>query len=337
MPTDQVCRRRHLRYRQALSSRLRNFDIAEDTTMMTMTAPITSDQQWQFQTPAIGGMVVGFDGSPASYSAIRSAAVIAAASGWTVHVVSVLPSMSSYKLNLGMDEPQSEIEDLRVQLRDAAIRDAIGSGWDRANWTREVVIGNPADEIARVADERAARLIVLGRSQRGAVDRLFGGDTTMHVMSCSSVPVMVVADELDKPSIAVAAIDFRKASARAASIALQMLARRGTLYLVHVEEPPEVFPDGTMSRPEPYSGETFLLFRQLVAQLRIPSEVLVETVVLSGTPVPAIAEFCERIGADLLAVGSHGLPRIARVLMGSVAHGLIRKVRTPIIIAPAKG
>jgi hypothetical protein len=69
----------------------------------------------------------GFDGSPASYSAIESAAVIGAANELSVHVVSVLPPMSSYTLNLGMDEPRSEIDDLRVQLRDVAIRDAIGS------------------------------------------------------------------------------------------------------------------------------------------------------------------------------------------------------------------
>ena len=304
---------------------------------MTMTAPITSEQQWQFEIPAMGGMVVGFDGSPASYSAIESAAVIAAANDLAVHVVSVLPPMSSYVLNLGMDEPRSEIEDLRVQLRDVAIRDAIGSGWDRAAWTREVVIGNPADEIARVADERAASLIVLGRSNRGTVDRLLGIDTTMQVMSRSLVPVLVVDDELDKPSIAVAAIDFSKGSARAASVALKVLAERGTLYLVHVEEPVEVLPDRSVAQAEPYSGETFFRFRRLVAQLRIPSNVLVETIVLNGAPVPAIAEFCERVGADVLAVGTHGQKRIGRLSLGTVSRELIRKSRTPIVVAPAKG
>lgn len=304
---------------------------------MTMTAPITSQQQWQCEIPATGGMVVGFDGSPTSYSAIQSAAVIAATNGLSVHVVSVLPPMSSYKLNLGMDEPRSEIEGLRVQLRDAAIRDAIGSGWDRADWTREVVIGNPAEEIARVADKRAASLIVLGRSNRGTVDRIVAGDTTLQVMGCSSVPVLVVGDELDKPSIAVVAIDFSTASARAASIALRMLARRGTLYLVHVEEPLQVFPDGTTAQPDAYSGETYFLFRRLLAQLRIPPEVLVETIVLGGMPVPAIAEFCERVGADMVAVGTRRLTRLARVLLGSVSRGLFHKVCLPILVAPAKG
>ncbi len=298
---------------------------------------MTAEQQWQFETPAIGGMVVGFDGSPASHSAIESAATIAAAKGWTVHVVSVLPPMSSYKLNLGVDEPRSEIEDLRIQLRDAAIRDAIGGKATRSGWRRQVVIGNPADEIAGVADKRAADLIVLGRSQRGAVDRFLGGDVTIQVMGRSSVPVLVVEDEMLKPSTVVAGIDFKSASARAASTALEMLAGGGTLYLVHVEESAEVFPkDATVPEPENYAGEILVSFRRLLTQLRPPAGVVVETIVLNGKPVPAIAEFCDRVGADLVAVGTHGLPRVARAFLGSVSLGLLHKVRTPIIIAPAK-
>lgn len=305
--------------------------------MPTQTAPHTSEQQWQFETPAIGGIVVGFDGSPASHSAIESAAAIAAVKKWTVRVVSVLPPMSSYKLNLGVDEPSSEIEDLRVQLRDAAMRDAIGDGCDRAGWTRQVVIGNPAHEIAAVADKCAADLIILGRSQRGAIDRLLGADATMQVMRCSSIPVLVVDDAMAKPTTVVAAVDFKSASTRAASIALKMLAGRGTLYLVHVEEPVEVFPDGmTVPYSENYPGETVVLFRRLLGQLRLPTGVVVETIVLNGMPIPAIAEFCERVGADLLAVGSRGLQRVARAFLTSVSLGLIRRVRTPVIVAPEK-
>jgi nucleotide-binding universal stress UspA family protein len=159
--------------------------------MTRVTALITSEKQWQFATPAIGGMVVGFDGSPASYSAIQSASEIAALSGWPVHVVSVLAPMSSYNVDPGVDEPPSEIEDLRIQIREAAIRHAIGNEYDRPGWTRQVVIGNPATEIVRAADEWGARLIVLGGSQRGAVARL-PGRTTMQVMRRSSVPVRCV-------------------------------------------------------------------------------------------------------------------------------------------------
>jgi nucleotide-binding universal stress UspA family protein len=157
-----------------------------------MTAAVTSEQRWHSYAPEIGGIVVGFDGSPASHSAVQSAAEISALSGWPVHVVSVLPPGSSYDSNLPVDESPSEIEDLRVQIRDAVLRDAIGNEDDRSRWTRQVIIGNAATEIARVADELGAHLIVLGGSQRGAVNRPLSR-TTMQVMRCSSIPVRCVS------------------------------------------------------------------------------------------------------------------------------------------------
>src|SRR5678816_1073613 len=121
--------------------------------MATTTQPFSIVLQWEFETPAIGDIVVGFDGSPASRSAIETAAAIGAANGWRVRVVSVIPPMSSYKLKLRADQPPSEIQDLRVQLRDAAIRDAIGTQPNRAAWVHQVVVGKPALAIAHEADK----------------------------------------------------------------------------------------------------------------------------------------------------------------------------------------
>lgn len=292
-----------------------------------------SEQGWQCECPAFGGIVVGFDGSPASYSAIQTAAALSSASDQAVHVVSVLPPMSSYKLNLGMDEPLSEVADLRIQLRDAALRDAMGDRVHKAGWTHQVIIGNPSREIARSAEERAAGVIILGRSQRGAIDRFLGADTTLQVMRCSSIPVLVVDNEIERPSTIVAAVDFRVASARAASTALDLLCGKGTLYLVYVDEPIDIL--GT-STPRKRDDEILLLFRRLIERLRPVPEVVVETVVLNGPPVPTIAEFYERVGADLLAVGTHGLPRVARALLGSVSLGLLRRVRAPMLVAPSR-
>jgi nucleotide-binding universal stress UspA family protein len=304
---------------------------------MTSTIPVSSGQEWQFETPALGGIVVGFDGSPASLAAIETAADISAAKGWCVHVVSVLSPMSSYRLSAGIDESESQIEDLRAQLRDAAIRDAIGVQFQRRSWTREVTVGKPAMEIAGIADQRHAGLIILGRSQRRGIERFLGGETATQVMRSTSVPVLLVDDQLHQPSTIVVAVDFRMASARAASIALELLGERGALYLVHVEEPVEVLPDGSVS-PEPmeYPAEVLALFRRLLARLRPPPGIAVETVVLHGSPARAIAEFSERVGADLVAVGSRGLSPVARMILGSVSLGVARKVHAPILVAPAK-
>jgi hypothetical protein len=62
--------------------------------MATMTATSSSEQLWQFEIPAVGGIVVGFDGSVASHVAIEAAEALAAERKWPVHVVSVLWPLS---------------------------------------------------------------------------------------------------------------------------------------------------------------------------------------------------------------------------------------------------
>lgn len=306
--------------------------------MTTQTTPLQgTEQQWQDETAMAGGLVVGFDGSPASHAALETAGVMAAARKWPVHVVSVLQPMSSYKLELGRDHSPSQVENLRRQLRDAAIRDAIGTAAERAGWTRQVVLGNAAAQIAKVAEKRGADLILLGKTQRGVIDRLVSGETTLQVMRSSSVPVLVVDTGMEKPATAVAAIDFGPASKRAARLALEMLGKGGgTLYLVYVEEPIDLFPGATIAPVvQHYPGEVLVLFRRVLDDLRAPAGIVVETVMLTGTPVAALEEFCERVGADLLAAGTHGLSRVACFFLGSVSTGLVRRSRIPVLIAPA--
>ena len=224
-----------------------------------------------------------------------------------------------------------------MQLREAAIRDAVGHAHERTDWTRQVAIGRPAQKIAEVAERRAADLIIVGRTQRGVIDRMLGGETTLQVMRLSSVPVLVVAEEMKKPSTVVAAVDFSPASLRAAATGLEMLNGSGTLYLVHVDEPVEVFPDGlALPDPDYYPGQLLKLLRKNASDLSAPSGVVVESVVLSGRPTRAIAEFCDRVGADLLVAGTHGLPRVARFLLGSVSTGLVRNIHKPVLVVPAK-
>ena len=305
--------------------------------MAASTQPFSTEQHWDFETPAIGDIVVGFDGSPASHSAIETAAAISAANGWRVRVVSVIRPMSSYKLNLRIDEPPSEIEDLRIQLRDAAIRDAIGTQPDRAAWSHQVVVGKPAPEIANVADKCAANLIVLGRSERRAIERLMSSETATQVLRCSQVPVLLVEDDLTKASTVVVAVDFSKASARAAAVALQLVARPGTVYLAYVQESLGVLPDGIIAPdPESHSGETLVLFRRLLAKLRPPPGVTLQSVVLKGSPVSAVTDFCHQVGADLLAVGTRAMSAPARAVLGSVSVGLARRIHIPVLIAPAR-
>jgi nucleotide-binding universal stress UspA family protein len=306
--------------------------------MPTLTTSTPSQQLWQFETPTIGGILVGFDGSPASLAALVTADSIAASRNWPVHVISVLHPMATYKFDISDDETQSHVAELRIQLRNGLLNDAIGSMKAETRWTHEVVIGGVADEILDAAERRVADLIIIGQTDCGMVDRVLGRETTLKLLRSSSIPILIVPSEMDAPDNVVVAVDFGPASEHAAAVAVGLVQGSGTVYLVHVEQPFEALPDGTVApEPEEYPQDLAKRFSDLIRGLKVSAGVVIETVVLNGTPVPALLEFCDKVGADMLAAGTHGLKGLQRFLLGSVSKALVRNCRQPVLIVPSKG
>jgi nucleotide-binding universal stress UspA family protein len=53
---------------------------------------------------------------------------------------------------------------------------------------------------------------------------------------------------------------------------------------------------------------------------------------LTGNPVVEIRKFAEGHNIDLIVMGSHGRTGLSRLLMGSIAEGVMRKARCPVLI-----
>src|SRR5207302_4866972 len=58
----------------------------------------------------------------------------------------------------------------------------------------------------------------------------------------------------------------------------------------------------------------------------------VDTVVLHGPAPEALNEAAEKLGADLLVVGSRGRNALARAILGSVAHALVQTSKRPVLV-----
>jgi nucleotide-binding universal stress UspA family protein len=67
---------------------------------------------------------------------------------------------------------------------------------------------------------------------------------------------------------------------------------------------------------------------ELDALLGITAEHLVET----GEPGPTICEVAERVGAEVVVVGSHGHGLLQRVLMGSVSTHVLHHAPCPVLV-----
>ncbi len=67
------------------------------------------------------------------------------------------------------------------------------------------------------------------------------------------------------------------------------------------------------------------------AQEHLPPEVAHHTLVVESEPVSAILKIQHEIGADLIAMGTHGRGGLARVRLGSIAESVLHQAEVPIL------
>jgi len=53
---------------------------------------------------------------------------------------------------------------------------------------------------------------------------------------------------------------------------------------------------------------------------------------VTGSPLTEILRFAERQEVDLIVMGSHGRTGLARLLMGSIAEGVMRRAKCPVLV-----
>jgi universal stress protein A len=56
--------------------------------------------------------------------------------------------------------------------------------------------------------------------------------------------------------------------------------------------------------------------------------------IIEGNPLDAILTVASRDSADLIVMGTHGRSGLPRLLVGSVAEGVLRKAPCPVIVIP---
>jgi nucleotide-binding universal stress UspA family protein len=192
----------------------------------------------------------------------------------------------------------------------------------------------PDSTIPKIALETNANLLLVGFSNRGRMDRLFSGETTVGIIRRSRLPVIVVPPQVRAlPRHAVAALDFSPASMSAASFAASLLARDGTLTLAHVRS----F-EGMNAR----DGDLVDLYRagadakldEAAAELRRQTRRRIDTVTLGGVPGESILSYARRAKCDLIALGGHKKGLVDRILLGSTRTTVLRGAKCSVLIAP---
>ncbi len=139
--------------------------------------------------------------------------------------------------------------------------------------------------------------------------------------------------------------DLSAAGDRAVDLAYALVGGEGIVHLLHVFEPTYVLSpvDGTPLAAYPYTAAG-----QVAAEQKVQAHLKrlhptpdaaggrgVRTerhVVHDSDPAATIEREAQRLGADLIVMGTHGRTGLGRVLMGSVATAVLKKSRTPVLL-----
>ena len=211
-----------------------------------------------------------------------------------------------------------------------SLSDVLGS----EHWTKRAYRGWPADVVNEAAGDWDASLIVIGLGRHGAIDRLFGAETTINVIKHAKIPVLAVpAGVAELPRHACAAIDFTAGSTNAAILAASLLGDDGKLTLLHAS--PYVGVEAESDAiAQLYRDEAGKRLAELLAVVRLRTPHHVDGLILDGEPTQTIVDFVRNEHCDLVALGGHEQGLVDRILIGRVRTRVLRAVECSVLVAP---
>lgn len=142
----------------------------------------------------------------------------------------------------------------------------------------------------------------------------------------------------------VVAVDFSNATPGVLEMASSLAKSFGAdLQVFHVIDPeptyiaygftPNEFP-AMNSLHEEAKRRATLKLQELLASVRADVPNATSHLVV-GSPLHALLDHVKQSGADFVVLGSHGHGKIASLLLGSIAEGMVRRAAVPTLIVPA--
>lgn len=213
-----------------------------------------------------------------------------------------------------------------------------------------VAFGNPAEEIAEVADKNGCDLIAMSTHGRNAIGRGILGSVTDKVIHSAHLPTMTITPEkaegysgkglelskilvpLDGSPLAESVIPFIE------DMALKLNLRVILVRVIKLGGMYTAYADGY-----PYSGSANIeaeIEADAVEYLKTAAERLegkginTEWKILKGAPAVCIADLAKEMPQDIIALATHGRSGLTRWVIGSVAEALVRASGDPVLIIP---
>jgi nucleotide-binding universal stress UspA family protein len=166
-------------------------------------------------------------------------------------------------------------------------------------------------------------IVCMATHARAPVGRAWFGSAAEAVLRDLNYPIVLVGPRCDlrwRPGgPIVAALDGSSAALEALGSAVEFNRTLGVgITVVHVAHPldTDLVPDAVLE----------------AATEQFPDEDLRASVLRSRDPEWDVADYARRLGATLVVCSTHGRTGVSRVLMGSVAMGIVRRAACPVLV-----
>lgn len=268
-------------------------------------------------------IVLGYDGSPASGSALSWVARRVAAETARVGVVNVVARLASDR-----ESALAQLAEAETYLREHAPGVAV---------ELHRLEGSAAESLTDFADD--ADLLVVGINPGHPIRAAVAGALPLKLSTKAHVPVtMVPAGWVDSAESVTVGIASDGSSAAALAFAVREAKRTGAgLRLVHSWLMPTPSFAGSavmMATPETVMGEhREVLEAALTWVLDRQSMIPVQTELIRDSRSAALLRFASR--SSMLVIGTHRRGLLAGSLLGSVAQEVLWHAECPVTVVPA--
>jgi nucleotide-binding universal stress UspA family protein len=219
----------------------------------------------------------------------------------------------------------------------------------------ELVVGEPAEEILRYANENNIDLILMATHGRSGIKRWVLGSVADRVLRASSVPVWLVRanipqetvhDEWPKRSMLVPLDGSKLAELvlpHVKALAKQRGAELVNVILLRVFEEPYVdadYPEASMNlswkehvrRIREHFKQEARQYLEGVQKHLADARLNVKSEVLMGKPAEEIISYAHNNHPNLIVMATHGYSGISRWEYGNIADKVLHGVSSPIFL-----
>jgi nucleotide-binding universal stress UspA family protein len=287
-------------------------------------------------------VLVGYDFGEAAREALEQGRREAKALGATLGLCHVLPLVyetepffSQFHQGAALDIANNEAETR------AAVEEKVRSVL--AGQPAEVFVdrGVPYAEVIRRAEAWNADLLVVGSHGRTGIARVLLGSVAERVVRHAHGSVLV-AREVRTSGVVVAATDLSEASLPVVEAAARAAERRNAR-LVVVSAVDWSYAAWSSVAGAPFGATPVVPPPDVQAQMRDAMRETMqreleraratgESEVIDGSPASAVTEYAEKLGAELIVVGTHGRTGFTRLALGSVAEHVVRAAGCSVLV-----